>query len=258
MISIHDISIDDELDALLPELSDSERLELAKSIANEGFREPLIVWLNHGVLVDGHNRYRIWKQFHEGEQDRTPEIVEKAFKDRDAVCEWMLRNQLARRNLTDAHRAKVTLLLKPYLEAKAKANMAAGGAKPKKAKEGLANLPTLTDTIDVREELAQLSGVSARNIAKVEKVLAEGTEEVKAKMLAPKSAPKDDRLSIDAAYKATVKPTPNPVPLSKAMVHAHDAINILRKISLRDPQRLMAFQEVSKWIKANKSLEGRS
>ncbi len=55
---------------------------------------PLIVW--NGVIVDGHNRYRILQQH--------PEIqfttYEKAFSDRYEAIAWICRNQLGRRNLT--------------------------------------------------------------------------------------------------------------------------------------------------------------
>ena len=55
---------------------------------------PLIVW--NGVIVDGHNRYRIL-QLHPEIQFTT---YEKAFSDRYAAIAWICRNQLGRRNLT--------------------------------------------------------------------------------------------------------------------------------------------------------------
>ena len=55
---------------------------------------PLIVW--DGVIVDGHNRYRILQKH--------PEIqfttYEKKFTDRYAAIAWICKNQLGRRNLT--------------------------------------------------------------------------------------------------------------------------------------------------------------
>ena len=55
---------------------------------------PLIVW--NGVVVDGHNRYRILQKH--------PEIqfatYEKEFSDRYAAIAWICKNQLGRRNLT--------------------------------------------------------------------------------------------------------------------------------------------------------------
>ena len=55
---------------------------------------PLIVW--NGVIVDGHNRYRIL-QLHPEIQFTT---YEKAFSDRYAAIAWICKNQLGRRNLT--------------------------------------------------------------------------------------------------------------------------------------------------------------
>ena len=55
---------------------------------------PIIVW--GGVIVDGHNRYRI--------VSKHPEIqfstCEKIFADRYEAIAWICKNQLGRRNLT--------------------------------------------------------------------------------------------------------------------------------------------------------------
>ena len=55
---------------------------------------PLIVW--NGIIVDGHNRYRILQQHPEIQFT----IYEKEFPDRYAVIAWICKNQLGRRNLT--------------------------------------------------------------------------------------------------------------------------------------------------------------
>ena len=55
---------------------------------------PLIVW--NGVIVDGHNRYRILQQ-HPELQFTT---YEKAFSYRYEAIAWICKNQLGRRNLT--------------------------------------------------------------------------------------------------------------------------------------------------------------
>lgn len=87
------LSIDAEFKALIPPLSDEERGLLEESIVAEGCRDPIVTWA--GVIVDGHNRYEICTEF--GVPFAT---VEREFEGREAVKEWMLRNQLARRNLT--------------------------------------------------------------------------------------------------------------------------------------------------------------
>jgi len=66
---------------------------------NEGEDTPPLVWPHEGesVLVDGHHRYRIAKEL-----GRAFTVVEKSFRNLEEVLDWIDRNQLARRNLTDA------------------------------------------------------------------------------------------------------------------------------------------------------------
>lgn len=77
---------------LLPPLMSPEAEQLEKSVLADGIREAILVWDNK--IVDGHNRYALAK-IHG--LDFT--VTEMTFDDEDAVCEWMLGNQLGRRNL---------------------------------------------------------------------------------------------------------------------------------------------------------------
>ena len=54
------IEIDPEFSALIPPLSNDERMQLAVNIRRDGCREPLVLWNN--ILLDGHNRYEICQQ----------------------------------------------------------------------------------------------------------------------------------------------------------------------------------------------------
>jgi hypothetical protein len=193
MLSIKDIAIDAELESLLPPLSDDENVELLKSIQRDGFTDPIIVWLGHNILVDGHNRHRIWTTTGMSEDD-APEIIEKQFADRDAVKDWMRQRALARRNLNDATRVKIALDRKPYLQAKAKQNKP--GPKPANSSP---NSATISAKVDVREEIAKSAGVAHDTVNKVETVLAKADESTKAAMLSGEK-------SINKAYVETVKP----------------------------------------------------
>ena len=89
-----EICIDSELAALIPPLDESERIGLESSILAEGCRDPLVVWEETGILVDGHNRYAICTAH------QIPYKVKMlSFPDREAVFSWMITNQLSRRNL---------------------------------------------------------------------------------------------------------------------------------------------------------------
>lgn len=93
-MSLH-LTIDSEFVSIIPPLREEEQQQLEENILTDGVViNPLIVW--NGVIVDGHNRYRILQKH--------PEIqfttYEKAFSDRYEAIAWICKNQLGRRNLT--------------------------------------------------------------------------------------------------------------------------------------------------------------
>ena len=93
-MSLH-LTIDPEFQGTIPPLQEEELKQLEENILTDGVViNPLIVW--NGVIVDGHNRYRILQKH--------PEIqfttYEKEFSDRYAAIAWICKNQLGRRNLT--------------------------------------------------------------------------------------------------------------------------------------------------------------
>jgi hypothetical protein len=87
--------IDPEFKALIPPLSAIEFATLESSILEEGCRDPLVVWTEEKILIDGYNRYAICVA-----HGIPYQIVEMSFNSRNAVKVWMLLNQLGRRNLT--------------------------------------------------------------------------------------------------------------------------------------------------------------
>lgn len=86
-----------ELSGLFDVLTDTEFAELEKSIKADGVRDPIVLWKEKNAIIDGHHRFKLAEKL----KIDAP-TVEKSFKDIDAVKEWMLRNQLGRRNLTPA------------------------------------------------------------------------------------------------------------------------------------------------------------
>ena len=93
-MSLH-LTIDPEFEGKIPPFREEELKQLEENILADGVViNPLIVW--DGVIVDGHNRYRILQKH--------PEIqfttYEKQFSDRYAAIAWICKNQLGRRNLT--------------------------------------------------------------------------------------------------------------------------------------------------------------
>lgn len=89
------IKIDPEFRSLLAPLSPDEYNQLQANIRDEGCREPLIVWQGEDILLDGHNRLKICNELGISYQTR-----EQRFPTRDAAFNWIIANQLGRRNLT--------------------------------------------------------------------------------------------------------------------------------------------------------------
>jgi hypothetical protein len=92
------IVIKDEFKFLIPPLLDDEYAKLEESILAEGCRDPLVLWKNEGeyVLIDGHNRYAICTKYN---LDFNIQIME--FANIELVMDWMVNNQLGKRNVTD-------------------------------------------------------------------------------------------------------------------------------------------------------------
>ena len=92
--------IDPEFRDLLPKLTDEEYRKLSIKLQLEGCLKPLIVWKETGILLDGHHSLAIY------EEHKIPYRVEyMPFPTRELAIEWVIDNQLGRRNLTDERRA---------------------------------------------------------------------------------------------------------------------------------------------------------
>lgn len=97
-LSIRDrIVIREDFKSLIPPLSIEELCQLEENIAKERVRDPLILWKqgDQYVLIDGHNRFEICKRL----QLEFPFEV-RSFINEEEVKDWMLSNQLGRRNLS--------------------------------------------------------------------------------------------------------------------------------------------------------------
>lgn len=89
------IRIDPEFQNLIPPLSSEEKLQLEANLKEFGCINPLVVWQNTGILLDGHHRYEICARLHISYR-----IVEIQIADRAAAINWIANHQLGRRNIT--------------------------------------------------------------------------------------------------------------------------------------------------------------
>lgn len=177
---------DAEFQSLIPPLSEEEYAQLEENLLVDGCRDALVVW--NDTLIDGHNRYRICRQY--GIPFKT---AEQAFESRADAIAWIVDNQLGRRNLELFVRGELVLKKKTALAAKAKANQLSG-LKRGDHSPVLANLPKRA--VNTREELAADAGISSRTLAKIEQIVASAPEPIKA-------AARSGDLSVDRAYRLT-------------------------------------------------------
>lgn len=102
MIPIIELKIDPEFESLIPSLTEAEFKQLEENIIDDGeVLNPIITW--QGVIIDGHNRWKII-QNNPGIPFKTHELI---FFDRYQAKEWILKNQLGRRNITNEQRLRL-------------------------------------------------------------------------------------------------------------------------------------------------------
>jgi len=150
-----------ELQNHIPPLSKEELTQLEINLVADGCRDALLVWLDENdknkrhILVDGHNRYEICTR-------RKIDYHVKAIKfdDMEAVKDWMINNQLGKRNVTDE--IKSYLRGKQYNREKDKNNFKGNQHTEKEGEEQNLKLKT-------HERLAEEHKVSAKTIQRDEK-----------------------------------------------------------------------------------------
>lgn len=149
-----------EMAELLPPLSGEQLAVLEADLLANGCYAPVIV-NEDMVIVDGHNRQKLCQQ-----HGIPYEMAVFSFVDLLEAKQWVLDTQKGRRNLDKWELGKIALKLKPDIEARAKANMSAGGQAYRPSEEGSATLPNLPP-VDTRKELADAVGLGERTMGKV-------------------------------------------------------------------------------------------
>jgi len=249
--------VDAEFMALIPPLTADEKALLEDSLVREGCRDALVVWAGKNILLDGHTRLDICQR--RGIEYRT---VEVELPDREAAADWIDRNQLGRRNLKPDQMS----LLRGRRHERAK------GQRETNLKQNAPKGQNVT-SVDQAERLGKEHGVSARTI-KRDAQFAVAVEKVKTvdpnieeRVVAGTAPPK--AVIVEAAKLVDEKPEAakkvlNAPPKKKekkpkvarapgnAIELAQRAIALLRKISMKDPQRGRGLDMVRDWINGNR------
>ena len=152
-----------EMAELLPPLSAEQLDALEADLIKNGCYAPIIV-NEDMVIIDGHNRQALCEK-----HDLPYTMAVFSFEDLLEAKQWALDTQKGRRNLEKWELGKIALKLKPEIEAKARANMVAGGqnCRPKEGLTTLSNLPSVETAVNTRKELADAVGIGEVTMGKV-------------------------------------------------------------------------------------------
>lgn len=178
------ITIDEEFKNLIQPLTEDEFKWLEESIIKEGCRDKLVLWGN--TLIDGHNRYSICQK-----HGIPFETMQKNFASRDDVMLWMMKNQLARRNLNDFQRSEIVHKCENAVKAKAKANSLSN----LKQNSDMEKFPSRSESTS-RDELGKMAGTSGKTYEHAVTVLEKAPEPVV-------QATRQNEISINSAYQVT-------------------------------------------------------
>lgn len=191
-ILTHELVVDPEFRDLLPPLDDDAFHRLEASLVNNGWQDwrgSIVTW--NGIIVDGHNRYKICREYGIGFR-----YVERKFPSRDAVKIWIFENQSGRRNLSVYDRSVLALQLEPLYAAEAKRRLSPG---TNQYTERSSQKSDETSHIRTDERLAKAAGVSRDTIRKVKVI---ETEAAKGNQTAidARDAIRSGQKSLHAAY----------------------------------------------------------
>lgn len=216
--------VDNEFKGLIPPLSKEEYTGLEQSIITEGCRESIITW--NDIVIDGHNRYEICTK------NNIPyKTLPKVFNSKHEVINWIIENQLGRRNLTPEQ--KLYLIGKKYKEEKKQVGAQEGNKNAQKQREQ--NVP-FEDTADRIADQCKVSHMTVKRAEKfaeaVDKIAETAGQEVKQKILSRE---------IDLNQKEVIALTEKPKEVQKAIIE-----NLDKGIasSYRDANRLLIKENV--------------
>jgi len=158
-------------------LSEVEYKLLEQSCVDNGVRDALVTW--NGFIVDGHHRLSIIKK-----HKLKFSSIEMDFENLAAAQDWMVINQLSRRNLNTFSKVAIALKLDARLKKRAKKNQRLRAIGEGFKKSG---------NHHVDDELATLAGCSRDTVYRVRKIVTHDDQELIQQL-------RDGMLSINTAF----------------------------------------------------------
>ena len=163
--------------AITRQLSNDEKSMLRRSLNSEGCRDSLVCFEHKGklILLDGHNRYNICRQDHIKYRIK----ILKGVHTLSRAKIWVIKNQLARRNLTTTERAALATTLETLYRKVGKANQSKAGEEHGRGKK--TSHSTITK-INSRQQAAKDAGVGESTLKEYKNIMEKGSEEQKKRL----------------------------------------------------------------------------
>lgn len=162
------IIINPQLRDYIDPLTTQEFLALERSLLKEGCRDALVLWGE--TLIDGHNRYTICQKhgipFQTKQNDQFGSIED--------VMLWMIDNHLARRSVSNFQRGVLALRKKEIITERRKQQ----SKQEKVAEAELAVKEPDPVSVETRDEIAKVAGLSKPAVAQIEKIRKAATPEL--------------------------------------------------------------------------------
>jgi site-specific DNA-methyltransferase (adenine-specific) len=178
---MNNLKIDKEFEKLIPKLTDEEFFQLEENCKDHGIQDSIKIWSGENIIIDGHNRYKIAQK-----NNIQYETEYMSFDDRGQVIEWMLINQLGRRNLNNYDRSIIALKLEGLYKIKAKENQG-------KRTDLCQTSDKSYNHIDTKKEIAEKAKVSHDTLNKVKHIEKKADKEIKNKL-------KNGEITVNKAY----------------------------------------------------------
>jgi 16S rRNA G966 N2-methylase RsmD len=227
------IHINKEYENLVPRMTKDAFSSLIRSIRESGQLEPITV-NNKGEVLDGHNRLSACEKL-----KLVPIFEVKTFDNPLYEKLYIIDINFQRRHLTVAQRIQLSLKKKPILQELAKRNSQANLKRGSNNSIGNSNVQNCT-LGRVNEYIAKDSGVSARQVSKVETILEKAHSELKERVL-------NGTIKIDKAYKQITNEERRSKLIAEAKLactSAEDGILYSKKIRLlQGDMRKLAYDQ---------------
>lgn len=165
---LFNVKVDPEFEKLIDPLSDEEYNQLKENIREYGLQDKILVWREPGadidLIVDGHNRFRVLTELsQESDEFKIDDNCFTSggflFRTRDEVKEYMIKNQLGRRNLTREQKLR-------YIGQLQKSRKKTHGGDRKSEESKGQNEPLMKSTA---AQIAEEVGVSESTVKRAEK-----------------------------------------------------------------------------------------